>query len=98
MRSRRGAVVAIVVAVLLTGYVGSYWRLRWQHELVRTGKLHNVRLPDGRLGPGGGWCDCDVQRPAGSRGGRWLENVYRPLILAESLFWNTLGRRLRTDG
>lgn len=97
MQVRRGAVVAIVVAVSLACYVGSYFRLRWQHELVRTGRLHNVRLPDGRLGPGGGWCDCDVQRPAGSVGGAWMESVYKPLIAAESLFWDTLGRRFRTD-
>jgi hypothetical protein len=97
MQDRRKTVVVVVVAMLLAAYVGSYFHLRMQRELVRTGLLYNVRLPDGRLGEGGGWCDSGVQRPAGSVGGAWMESVYRPLIAAESLFWNTLGRRLRTD-
>lgn len=94
LRQSYGWAVCLVVMVL---YGSSYFWLRAQHELIRTGKLYNYRLPSGELGPGGGWCDCWVERPSGAPTGQWLTHAYLPLIATESLFWNTLGRRLRTD-
>lgn len=95
--TRRRGFGAVLLLTVLAGYLGGYGWLRAQHELVRTGYLHNVRRPDGALALQGGWRDCDIVRPAGAAGGSWLRWTFLPLAKAEALFWNTLGRRLRTD-
>lgn len=93
---RRGAGVVLLLAVLAC-YFGGYGWLRAQHELVRTGRLYNLRRPDGTLALKGGWQDCAIVQPSGATAGSWLRWVYLPVAEAEALFWNTLGRRLRTD-
>ena len=94
---RRRGFGAVLLLTLLACYLGSYGWLRAQHELVRTGYIYNVRRPDGTLAIDGGWRDCDISQPASAAGGRWVRWAFLPLTKAEALFWNTLGRRLRTD-
>lgn len=86
-----------MLLTVLACYLGGYGWLRAQHELVRVGRLYNVRRPDGPLALQGGWYDCAVVQPAGAAGGSWARWTFLPLAKAEALFWNTLGRRLCTD-
>jgi len=97
MRGRRQSFVWAACLVVSVIYSSSYFWLRAQHEFVRTGWLYNARLPSGELAAEGGWRDCWIERPTGAPTGTWLSHAYLPLIATESLFWNTLGRRLRTD-
>ena len=95
--TRRRGFGAVLLLTVLACYLGSYGWLRAQHELIRIGHLYNVRRPDGTLALQGGWRDCAIVRPAGAVGGSWLRWTFLPLAEAEALYWNTLGRRLRTD-
>lgn len=94
---RRRGFGAVLLLTLLACYLGSYGWLRAQHELVRVGRIYNVRLPDGTLASNGGWHDCAVLQPASATGGCWVRWAFLPLTEAEALFWNTLGRRLCID-
>jgi len=94
-RPRQSWVVAIT---LLAVYCSTYAMLRTKRTMVRTGTLYNLRDSiTGELAPSGGWMDSGVRGDRSVPGVQLLEVAYWPLRKAESLFWDTAGRRLRTD-
>jgi len=97
MRGRRLRITWMAAIALLAVYGTSYAVMRSQRTLVRTGWLHNVRdATTGELAPSGGWRDNGVRGDTRVPGVKVYEFAFWPLIQAESLFWNTIGSRLRT--
>ncbi|MFT4514658.1 MAG: hypothetical protein ACI89X_001188 [Planctomycetota bacterium] len=98
MSWRRPRLSWVVAIALLAVYCSTYAMLRTQRTMVRTGTLYNVRDSATRkLAPEGGWMHSGVRGDDRVPGVQLLEIAYWPLIQAESLFWDTAGRQLRTE-
>tara|TARA_R110002072_G_scaffold302737_2_gene488235 strand:- start:66435 stop:66740 length:306 start_codon:yes stop_codon:yes gene_type:complete len=98
MSLRRPKLSWVVAIALLAVYCSTYAMLRTQRTMVRTGKLYNQRdRATGKLAPAGGWMHSGVRGDVSIPGAQLLEIAYWPLIQAESLFWDTVGRQLRTE-